>query len=125
VPYVADLFPAWFMSELLRVCLVFKIVLMLHRFPIRLNLNTLHIWDIHRAQSLLLFIQTTANLGINNRVNETLGITSQAADFFNHILYILAYGGSCIVKTLHQPSSHAADCLQLKLRYRPVWVGFL
>jgi hypothetical protein len=49
--------------------------------------NALHIWDVHRAQRLLLFILTTASLGIDDRVNETLGITvglkitSQAADF--------------------------------------------
>jgi hypothetical protein len=29
----------------------------------------------HRAQRFLLFIQTTATLGINNQVIETLGIT--------------------------------------------------
>jgi hypothetical protein len=28
--------------------------------------NTLYIWDIHRAHRLLLFIQTTATLGIND-----------------------------------------------------------
>jgi hypothetical protein len=56
-------------------------------------------WDIHRAQRLLLFIETTATFGINDRVNETLGITveleitSQAAAFFNQILFFLAYGG--------------------------------
>jgi hypothetical protein len=50
----------------------------------------------------LLFIQTAAIFGINDRVNETLGITieleitSQAADFFNQILSFSAYGGSSI-----------------------------
>jgi hypothetical protein len=39
--------------------------------------NALHIWDVHRAQGLLLFIQTNAALGINNRVNKTLGITAE------------------------------------------------
>jgi hypothetical protein len=54
----------------------------------------------------LLFIQTTATLGINNRVNETLEITieleitSQAADFVKQILLFLAYGGSSVVKTV-------------------------
>jgi hypothetical protein len=54
--------------------------------------NTLHVWDIHRTQRLLLFTQTTATIGVNDRVNETLGVTieleisSQAADFFNQIL---------------------------------------
>jgi hypothetical protein len=28
--------------------------------------KTLHVWDIHRAQRLLLFIQTTATLGISD-----------------------------------------------------------
>jgi hypothetical protein len=65
--------------------------------------NTLHLWDIHRAQSLLFFTQTTATLGVNDRVNETLGVTieleisSQAADFFNQILSYLTYGGSSVV----------------------------
>jgi hypothetical protein len=54
----------------------------------------------------------TATLGFNDRVNETLGIAveleinSQAADFFNQIMLFLAYGGSCIVKTLDQTSLH-------------------
>jgi hypothetical protein len=56
--------------------------------------------DTHRAQRFPLFIQTTATPGINDRVNETLGIiaelkiTSQVADFINQILSFLAYGGS-------------------------------
>jgi hypothetical protein len=60
--------------------------------------NTLQIWDIHRTQRLLLFIQTTATLGVNCRVIESLEITveleitSQAADFFNQILSFSAYG---------------------------------
>jgi hypothetical protein len=52
----------------------------------------------------LLSIQTTAALGSNNRVNETLGIrteleiTSQAADFIKQILAFIAYeyGGSSL-----------------------------
>jgi hypothetical protein len=73
-------------------------------------LKHLHIWDIQRARRLLLFIRTTATLGINDQVNETLGITaelevtSQAAAFFKQIMSFLAYGGSCIVKTLNQSS---------------------
>jgi hypothetical protein len=60
----------------------------------------------------LLFIQTTAALGINYRDDEELGITveleitSQVADFFIQILSFLAYGGSSIVKTLDQTSFH-------------------
>jgi hypothetical protein len=58
----------------------------------------------------LLFIQTTAALGINDQVDEALGIeleiTSQVADFFSQILSFLAYGGSSIVKTLDQTSFH-------------------
>jgi hypothetical protein len=73
----------------------------------------------------------TVTLGINDRVNETLGInaeleiTSQAPDFFNHILSFLAYDGSSHVKTLNQTSFPCDGWLELKLRYRPVWVGFL
>jgi hypothetical protein len=54
----------------------------------------------------------TAALGINDRVNGTLGITveleitSQVADVFSQILSFLAYGGSSIVKTLNQTSFH-------------------
>jgi hypothetical protein len=48
----------------------------------------------------------TATLGINDRFNETWGITidleimSQAADFIKQILSLVAYGGSSVVKTL-------------------------
>jgi hypothetical protein len=73
-------------------------------------------YGTHRDQRLLLFIQTTAALGINDRVDETLRvtveleITSQAADFFSQILSFLAYGGSSVVKTLNFDSfSHSAD----------------
>jgi hypothetical protein len=54
----------------------------------------------------------TATLGIDDRVNEALGVTieleisSQAADFFNQILSFLAYGGSSVVKTVDQTSFH-------------------
>jgi hypothetical protein len=54
----------------------------------------------------------TAALEINERVNETFGITveleitSQAADFLNQILSFLAYGVSSIMKTLNQTSFH-------------------
>jgi hypothetical protein len=103
------------MSELVRLYLVLKIFLMLYRFPTRLKFSeTFFTYGIyvHRAQGLLFFIQTTATLGINDRVNETLGITieleitSQAADFIKQILSFLAYGGSSIVKTLNQTSFH-------------------
>jgi hypothetical protein len=61
---------------------------------------------------LLFLFQTTATLGINDRVNETLGITveleftSQTVDLFNQILSFLAYGGSSIVKTLNRTYFH-------------------
>jgi hypothetical protein len=48
----------------------------------------------------------TATLGIDDLVNETLGITVelkitlQVAYFIEQILSLLAYGGSSIVKTL-------------------------
>jgi hypothetical protein len=73
---------------------------------------TPHTWDIHRAQRLLLCTQTTPTLAVNDRVNETLGITveleitSQATDFFNQILSFLTYVGSSTVKTLDQTSLH-------------------
>jgi hypothetical protein len=79
-------------------------------YTFELPWNNLHIRDIHRAQRLFLFIQTTATLGINDRVNETLGITvelkitSQVADFINQILSYFAYGGSSIAKTLNETS---------------------
>jgi hypothetical protein len=63
----------------------------------------------------LLFIQTTAALGINDRVNETLAITveieitSQAVHFINQILSFLAYGGSSTVRTESNLFSYAAD----------------
>jgi hypothetical protein len=66
-----------FMSELLRVSgsEVRPDVSIPNMFE--LLRNTLHIWDIHRGQRLLLFSQTTATLGINDRVNETLGICQE------------------------------------------------
>jgi hypothetical protein len=63
---------------------------------------------MQRVQRLLLFLQTTATLGIDDRINETseitveLEITSQAVDFIHQILSFLAYGGSSVVKTLNQ-----------------------
>jgi hypothetical protein len=71
-------------------------------------------WDIHKAHRLLLFIQTTATLGINKRVNEALEIsaelkiTSKAANFIKQILF-LTCGGSSLVKTLNQTSFHKAE----------------
>jgi hypothetical protein len=83
--------------------------------------NALHILYIHRAQRLLLFIQTTATLVINDQFNETLGITvqlditSQTSDFFNQILLFLAYGGSSIVKTLNEASFHMRQVVGIKV----------
>jgi hypothetical protein len=83
--------------------------------------NTLHIWDLHRAQRLLLFIQTNATLRINDRVDVTLGITAeleitpQVADFFNQVLSFLAYGGSSIVKTLNQTSFHTRRMVRVEV----------
>jgi hypothetical protein len=45
--------------------------------PFKLFRNTLHIWNIYRAQRLFLFLRTNTALGIDDRVNETLGITVQ------------------------------------------------
>jgi hypothetical protein len=88
-------------------------------------------YDIHRAQRLLLFIQTTVSLGINDQVNETLGITveleisSQAADFFNQILSFLANGGSSFVKTLNQTSFHMWRMVRVKVEVSASVGGFL
>jgi hypothetical protein len=49
----------------------------------------------------------TAAFGVNNRVNETVGITvklmiaSEATNFITQILTFLAYSGSPVVKTLN------------------------
>jgi hypothetical protein len=89
--------------------------------------NTLHMWDIQTAQRLLLFIQTTATLGINDRINETLRIaaeleiTSHDADFFNQILSLLAYGGSSIVKTLGQNSLHMQRMVEVQVSASVGW----
>jgi hypothetical protein len=53
----------------------------------------------------------TADLGINDRVSESLGIAIQLkimseVNFLGQILSILAHGGSSVVKTLNQASFH-------------------
>jgi hypothetical protein len=69
----------------------------------------------------VLFIQSTYTFGINDRANETLGITveleitSQAADFFNQILSFLAYGRSSIVKTPNQISFHMRRMVRVEV----------
>jgi hypothetical protein len=78
----------------------------------------------------LLFIQTTAALGINDRVNETFGITvelevtTQAADFFNQILSFLACGGSSVVRTPIQTSLHMRRMVRVEVEISTS-VGFL
>jgi hypothetical protein len=63
--------------------------------------------NIHKAQRIFLFIWKAAALGINNRVNETLGITaelnitSQVTYFIKQILSLLEYEGRSIVATLN------------------------
>jgi hypothetical protein len=39
-----------------------------------LRRNTLHVWNIHKAQRFFLFIRMTATFGINARIKEALGI---------------------------------------------------
>jgi hypothetical protein len=62
---------------------------------------------MHRAQRIFFCILMTATLGIDGRVNETLGITVelkitlQVAYFIERIVSFLACSGSCIVKTLN------------------------
>jgi hypothetical protein len=74
------------------------------------------------------FIRTAVTLGINDRVNGTLGITveleitSQAADFFNRILSFLARGGSSNVKTLNQTSLHMQPMVRVEVEV-PASVG--
>jgi hypothetical protein len=69
---------------------------MLYQFPTHFNFSETPItYWIYRAQRLFLFIWMTATLGINNSVNETLGITvelitSQATNFIKQILSFLA-----------------------------------
>jgi hypothetical protein len=64
-----------------------------------------------QSREAFALIKTAASLGINDRVNGTLGITVeleityQATDFFYQILS-LAQGGSSVVKTLNQTSFH-------------------
>jgi hypothetical protein len=87
-------------------------------------------WDIHRTQRLLLFIQTTATLGIKDRVNGTLGInveleiTIQTADFFNQILPFLAIDGSSIVKTLNQTPIHMRPMVKVEAEISASVGGF-
>jgi hypothetical protein len=83
-----------------------------------------------QAQKLLLFIQITATLGINDQINETLRITaelkmtSQAADFFNQTLSFLAYVGSSIVKTLDQASFHMQRMFRVEVEISASVGGF-
>jgi hypothetical protein len=71
-----------------------------------------------------------AALGINDQVNETLGITaeleitSQAADFFNQILPFLAYGGSSTEKTLNQTSFHMRQMVRVEVEISASVGGF-
>jgi hypothetical protein len=79
---------------------------------------------------LLFFIQTTATLGINDRISKTLmitvelEITSQAANFLNQILSFLAYGGSFIVQTLNQTSFHMRRMVRVDVEESASMGGF-
>jgi hypothetical protein len=111
------------MNEHLRVCLDSKIILMLNQFPMHLNFSeTPFTHGIYaRVQRLLLFIQATVTLGINDWVNETfwitieLEITSQAADFIKQVLSFLTYGGSSTVKTLNQTSFYVRWMVRIEV----------
>jgi hypothetical protein len=67
--------------------------------------NTLNIRDIHQAKRFFLFFLTSTALGPDNRVNNTLGITtelkitSQVVYLNQQVLSFLAYGESSIMKT--------------------------
>jgi hypothetical protein len=71
----------------------------------------------------------TAAHGINERVNETMGITtelkmmSQIANFINQILLFLAYGGSSLVKTLNQTSFHMQRMVRFEVEVSGVSVS--
>jgi hypothetical protein len=112
-----------FMNTLLRVSLALKIVL-IYRFRIRLNFSEIPFTcEIYREpRGFCSLFRGLLTLGINNRVNETLvitvelEITSQVADFFNHILSFLAYGGSSIVKTLDQTSLHMRRMAEVEVQ---------
>jgi hypothetical protein len=70
----------------------------------------------------------TATTGINDRINETLGITVeleitfQPADFINQILSFLAYSESSIMKTLNQMYLHMWQMVRVEAEM-PASVG--
>jgi hypothetical protein len=78
----------------------------------------------------LVFVQATATLGINDRVNETLmitielEITSQDADFFNQIMSFLAYGGSSIMNAVNQASFHMRQMVRVQVEISASVGGF-
>jgi hypothetical protein len=88
-------------------------------YTLKLLLHTFHIWNIYRAQRLFLRFWTAA-LGVNDRVNETLGIAvqlkvmSEVVDLLGQILSVLAYGGRSVVETLNQSSFHMGRVLRFE-----------
>jgi hypothetical protein len=88
-------------------------------------------WNIHRAQRLLLFIRKTVTLGINSRVNETSGITaelkitSRITNLIKEILSFLANDGSSVVKTLNQTSFHMRWMVRFEVEVSAGEVGIL
>jgi hypothetical protein len=80
---------------------------------------------LHRAQRLSLSIRTTATHGINDRVNEILGITvelenmSQVTNFIKQILSFLASGGCSAVKTQIQTYFHMQQLVRYKVPEKP------
>jgi hypothetical protein len=136
--------------EWTRVCLLLKIVVMLYRFSICLNFSeTPFTYWIYTEPRCFYFAWATAALGINNRVSETLEITiklkictgrsakwthshpkklkitSQATDFITHTLVLLACGEAPLWRLWIKPLFTYSRWLELKLRYCPVWMGFL
>jgi hypothetical protein len=72
----------------------------------------------------------TATFGINDRVNETLGIsveleiTPQASDVIKEILSFLICGGSRIVKTLNQTSFYMRRMVRFQVEISASVGGF-
>jgi hypothetical protein len=59
--------------NILRVCLVLKIVLVIYQFPTCLNVSETSLTcEIYTAQRLFLFVQMVAAIGIINQAIETL-----------------------------------------------------
>jgi pilus assembly protein TadC len=72
----------------------------------------------------------TVALGVNDRVNEPLGIAvqlkvmSEVVDFLSQMLSVLAYGGSSVVDTLNQFSFHMGRVARFEVEIPANMSGF-